>query len=126
MTTASWPLDALRADPRRAISETAIVCLACGRAYRQLTNTHLARHGLSSETYKSTYGYNAGRALMCEALRRVYQARGRRVDAATQLRRRPFREDPGLAALAARRRIRLEERLNRSSAILRASLGVTA
>src|SRR5687767_13812970 len=101
--TTRLALHALRADPRLAIGDTTIVCLACGRAFRQLTNTHLARHGLTSEAYKSTYGYNAGRALMCEALRRVYQARGRRVDAASQLRRRPFREDPGLAALAARR-----------------------
>lgn len=110
-------LAALRSDPRRAIGERVIVCLACGRAFRQLTNTHLARDGFSSEEYKQAFGYNAGRALMCEELRRVYQARGHAVDPATHLWRRPFREDPVRAAHAARRAIRLEERLNRSAAM---------
>ncbi len=107
----------MRGDPRRAIGESAIVCLACGRAFRQLTNTHLARDGFSSEAYKRTFGYNASRALMCEELRRVYQARGHAVDPAARLWRRPFRDDPARAARAARRPIRLEERLNRSAAM---------
>ncbi len=110
-------LAALRADPRRAIGPSAIVCLVCGRAFRQLTNTHLARHGLSSGEYKRVFGYNAGRALMCEELREVYRARGCAVDPAARLWRRPFRDDPACAARAARRTIRLEERLNRSAAM---------
>ena len=34
----------LHADPRRAIADEHIVCLMCGRALRQLTNTHLRLH----------------------------------------------------------------------------------
>lgn len=37
----------LRRDPRRAVREEEIVCLVCGRAFRQLTNTRpdLRRRG---------------------------------------------------------------------------------
>jgi len=69
----------LRRDPRQAVREEEIVCLVCGRAFRQLTNTHPLSHGLTSSDYKSTHGYNPGRALMCHALRRAYAARAERI-----------------------------------------------
>lgn len=68
-------LDLLRRDPRIAIGEEIIVCPVCGRALRQLTNTHLRRHGLTVAAYKERYGYNAGRAMMCGELRRGYALR---------------------------------------------------
>src|SRR5262249_31528028 len=40
-------LTALRADPRQAIEEDRILCLICGQAFRQLTNTHLRFHSTS-------------------------------------------------------------------------------
>lgn len=69
----------LRRDPRRAVLEEEIVCLVCGHAFRQITNTHLLSHGLTSSDYKREHGYNPGRAMMCHALRRVYAARAVRV-----------------------------------------------
>jgi predicted transcriptional regulator len=68
---ATWRA-ALRADPRRAIQEDTIRCLVCGRAFRQLTNTHLGAHGIGSAAYKRRFGYNRGRPLMCRALQRLY------------------------------------------------------
>ncbi len=61
--------------PRQAGREEEIVCLECGRAFVQLTNTHLLSRGLTSFDYKREDGYNSGRALMYHALRRVYAAR---------------------------------------------------
>ena len=40
------------------------------RAFRHLTNTHLAHHGLTAETYKQSFGYNGGRSLMVHEVRR--------------------------------------------------------
>ena len=59
---------ALRADPRQAILEDVILCLICGRALRQLTNTHLRAHGMAAPEYKDRFGYNRGRPLMSAAL----------------------------------------------------------
>jgi len=61
-------LEALWRDPRRAILDEGIVCLVCGRIFRHPTNTHLAHHGLTSERYKQSFGYNDGRSLMGRAV----------------------------------------------------------
>lgn len=106
-------LESMRQDPRRAISPEAIVCLVCGRRLRQLTNTHLASHGLTSGEYKERFGYNPGRALMCLTLRDAYAARAVRVGLAGQIRWRPVVVEPELRRLGGTRPIRLEERLTR-------------
>ena len=73
-------LQALWQDPRRAIFDEGIVCLVCGRIFRHLTNTRLAHHGLTSEGYKQSFGYNGGRSLMGRAVRRRSGCRDARVD----------------------------------------------
>ena len=103
----------LRRDPRQAVREEEIVCLECGRAFRQLTNTHLLSHGLTSLDYKREHGYNSGRAMMCHALRRVYAARAVRIGFAERIRLRPIVAWPDLRRRGGARRVRLEERLTR-------------
>jgi len=61
-------LGALRADPRQAVQDDHIRCLVCGRAFRQLTNTHLRAHLTSVVEYKRRFGFNRGRPLMCREL----------------------------------------------------------
>jgi hypothetical protein len=106
-------LEHYRRDPRRAVGEAAIVCLACGAVFRQLTNTHLQSHGLTSLDYKRVYGYNLRRPLMCHALRRLYAARAVRARLADRIRRRPVVAEPALRRLGGLRPILLEERLTR-------------
>ena len=103
----------LRLDPRRAVREEEIVCLVCGRAFRQLTNTHLLSHGLTSADYKREHGYNPGRAMMCHALRRVYAARAVRIGFAERIRLRPIVARADLRRRGGARQVRLEELLTR-------------
>jgi hypothetical protein len=103
----------LRLDPRPAVREDDIVCLVCGRSFRQLTNTHLLSHGLSATEYKRDYGYNDGRALMCHALRRVYVERAVRIGFAGRIRRRPIMVQPELRRRGGTRAMRFEELLTR-------------
>ena len=103
----------LRRDPRQAVREEEIVCLVCGRSFRQLTNTHLLSHGLTSADYKQEHGYNPGRAMMCHALRRVYAARAIRIGFAERIRERPIVARPDLRQRGGARRVRLEELLTR-------------
>ena len=106
-------LAALRADPRQAIEEDSIRCLICAGAFRQLTNTHLRGHGLSAAEYKSRFGYNRGRPLMCRALARMYADRARSAGLAGRIRRRPILLEPELRRRGGARRISLEELLTR-------------
>lgn len=102
-----------RSDPRRAVGEDAIVCLVCGQIFRQLTNTHIGSHGMTSAQYKLAQGYNLRRALMCHSLRRLYAERAVRTRLAARIRRRPIVEDPELRRQAGRRPILFEEFLTR-------------
>ena len=43
-------------DPRRAVHEQDIMCLVCGKCFRQLTNTHLRSHDLTTASYKTRFG----------------------------------------------------------------------
>lgn len=116
LSEASGPpvdLKALREDPRRAIDDDWIVCLICGSRFRQLTNTHLGSHAITSIEYKERFGYNPGRALMCHALRRTYAERAVRVGLAARIRWRPVVSEPELRRLGGTRPIALEERLTR-------------
>jgi len=104
----------LQRDPRKAIGEDEIVCLVCGKAFRQLTNTHLASHGFTADEYRQRFGYNRRRPLMCLALLRLYQERARDVGLADRIRRRPIVADPELRRQGGARTVFLEEFLTRS------------
>ncbi|HKW90985.1 MAG TPA: MucR family transcriptional regulator [Methylomirabilota bacterium] len=106
-------LTSYRLDPRQAVRAHDIVCLVCGGVFRQLTNTHVASHRMTSVEYKLQHGYNLGRALMCHALRRVYAERAVRTRFADRIRRRPILENPELRRKAGTRSIALEEFLTR-------------
>lgn len=101
-------------DPRRAIRDDEIECLICRQAFRQLTNTHLRSHGLTTTVYKERFGYNTGRALMCRALRRLYVARATRNGLAKRIRVNPLLARPELRRRGGIRKIALEEYLTRN------------
>lgn len=57
-------------DPKKAIKEKSITCVACGKTFKLLTKKHLASHGLTAETYRERYGYKKGTPLVCKSLQR--------------------------------------------------------
>ena len=109
----------LRADPRQAVQQDSIRCLVCGGVFRQLTNTHLRSHDLTTTSYKIRFGYNRRRPLMSEALRQMYTARAIQTSLASRIRCRPILSNPELRKLGGHRPIALEEVLARRDAQLR-------
>ena len=106
-------LEALWRDPRRAILDEGIVCLVCGRILRHLTNTHLAHHELTSDSYKQRFGYNGGRSLMGRLVRQRHADNARRRGLAQMIRRRPIVADPTLRSRGGTRVRAREEWLSR-------------
>lgn len=106
-------LEALRQDPRRAISENHLVCLVCGAVLRHLTNTHLVHHAMTSTDYKQSFGYNGRRSLMAHAVRRRHADNAVRRGLAQLIRRRPIVDDPALRARGGARLRAYEEGLRR-------------
>jgi predicted transcriptional regulator len=106
-------------DPRRAVHEQDIMCLVCGKCFRQLTNTHLRSHDLTTASYKIRFGYNRRRPLMSQVLLRMYTARAIQTSLASRIRCRPILSNPELRKLGGHRPIALEEVLARRDAQLR-------
>ena len=106
-------------DPRRAVHEQDIMCLVCGKCFRQLTNTHLRSHDLTTASYKTRFGYNRRRPLMSQVLQRMYTARAIQTSLASRIRCRPILSNPELRKLGGHRPIALEEVLARRDAQLR-------
>ena len=83
-------------DPRWAVREHDIMCLVCGKCFRQLTNTHLRSHDLTTASYRIRFGYNRRRPLMSEALLQMYTARAIQSNLASRIRCRPIVSNPEL------------------------------
>jgi predicted transcriptional regulator len=102
-----------RADPRRAITDTGVICLVCGRSFRHLTNTHLQSHNLTSDQYKQLFGYNLRRALMASSVRNAHSQNATKAGLAGRIRRWPILEGTELRKMGGRRTHTLEEAINR-------------
>ena len=62
-------------DPKKAIKESSVTCLECGKSFKVITAKHLAHHGLTPEAYKGKYGYKKTQALAAKSLVRARRAK---------------------------------------------------
>ena len=67
---AKYPTAAPAMDPSKAVKESSVVCLECGKSFKVLTKKHLSAHGLTPEEYRSKYGYKKGAPLAAKSLQR--------------------------------------------------------
>ena len=67
--------EAISRDPQSSIQRDQVVCLECGKAFKLLSNRHLALHGLTPRAYKQKHGIRMTQALSS----RVLTARRRKV-----------------------------------------------
>ncbi len=69
-----------RIAPSASIQRSKIICLGCGREFKQLSKRHLASHGLTPRSYKEKYGIPMATALTAKSLsakrRRIAKERG--------------------------------------------------
>lgn len=57
-------------DPTKAIKESSITCLECGKVLKTITKKHLAGHELTPVSYREKHGYKKNTALVCKSLQR--------------------------------------------------------
>jgi len=57
-------------DPKKAVRERTIVCMETGKSFKILTRKHLAKFGLTPETYREKWGYPKNMPLVCKELQR--------------------------------------------------------
>ena len=55
-------------DPKKSIQRNKVVCLECGKEFRQLTNRHLKEHGITTKEYRKKHGFTARQPLSAKLL----------------------------------------------------------
>ena len=55
-------------DPQSSIQRNQVICLECGKAFKLLSNRHLALHGLKPREYKQKHGIRMTQALSARTL----------------------------------------------------------
>jgi predicted transcriptional regulator len=53
---------------KASIQRNKVICVECGREFKQLTKNHLASHGLTAREYKKKHGMPLGQALVSKDL----------------------------------------------------------
>jgi predicted transcriptional regulator len=65
---------------RRSVFRNRVICLECGRVFKQLTDRHLGQHGLDKRSYKDKYGIPRAQKLVATAVserrRKLAEERG--------------------------------------------------
>jgi len=56
------------ADPKQSIQRNKVICLECGKEFKQITNRHLKSHGLTAKEYRKKWGFSARLPLAAKAL----------------------------------------------------------
>lgn len=71
---------AARPGRKRSVFRNRVICLECGREFKQLTDRHLASHGLNKRTYKDKHGIPRSQKLVATAVserrRKLAEERG--------------------------------------------------
>ena len=58
----------LSVDPKHSIQRNKIICLECGKEFKQLSKSHLRSHNLTPKEYKKRYGFPSRQALTAKSL----------------------------------------------------------
>lgn len=58
----------LTADPKQSIQRNKVICLECGKEFKQITNRHLRSHGLTAKEYRKKWGFSARQPLAAKSL----------------------------------------------------------
>ena len=60
--------DVVSRDPQSSIQRNQVICLECGKAFKLLSNRHLALHSLTPREYKQKHGIRMTQALSARTL----------------------------------------------------------
>jgi predicted transcriptional regulator len=55
-------------DPKQSVQRNKVICLECGKEFKQLTEKHLGTHGLTGKEYRKKYGFKASQPLAAKTL----------------------------------------------------------
>jgi predicted transcriptional regulator len=55
-------------DPKKSVLLNKVICLECGKEFKQITEKHLGTHGLTGKEYRKKYGFKASQPLAAKTL----------------------------------------------------------
>lgn len=76
---------AVSQDPQTSIQRDQVICLECHKAFKLLSNRHLALHQLTPRSYKHKHGIRMTQALSARTLSTRRRKRAKELGMGTQL-----------------------------------------
>jgi predicted transcriptional regulator len=61
-------VSAVTIEPKASIQQNKVICLECGKEFKQLSKSHLKSHTLTPKEYKKKHGFKANQALTAKSL----------------------------------------------------------
>ena len=55
-------------DPKKSVQRNKVICLECGKEFKQITEKHLSTHGLTGKEYRKKYGFKGSQPLAAKTL----------------------------------------------------------
>jgi predicted transcriptional regulator len=87
--------------PSESIRNDVIICLECGKEFKQLTHTHLEReHGLSSSEYRKRYGFSSKQPLSARSVSEHRRAKAQELGLGNRLKAARARSKSDRSAVA--------------------------
>ncbi len=59
---------AVAIEPKDSIQQNRVICLECGKEFKQLSRSHLKSHALTPKEYRKKHGLKANQALTAKSL----------------------------------------------------------
>ena len=80
-------LDAAPLDPMKSIQRNKVICIECGKEFKQLSQAHLRSHGLTAKEYRKKHGFTAKQALVAKSLSAQRRKRAKQLGLGERLRK---------------------------------------
>jgi len=84
--TAAAEAEGLPISPEESIQQNKVICLECGREFKQLTHLHLRTHGLTPREYKKKHGLRLTQPLTARSISERRSQRAREIGLAERAR----------------------------------------
>jgi predicted transcriptional regulator len=80
-------------SPKKCIKDDEILCAICGKSYKRLPSSHLAKHdGMTADEYKELCGYDKKTSLMANNILQASQERMKKGGASYEARQKTLSE----------------------------------
>jgi predicted transcriptional regulator len=74
-------------DPKKSIQKNKVICLECGKEFKQITEKHMLTHDLTGKEYRKKHGFKASQPLSAKTLSAARRQRAKELGLGDKLKK---------------------------------------